>query len=132
MPGKRATTRYRDGARDARARAAHVKQSREYGRALADAEFPPAERAKFLAELGRIGNMAKACKSFGINHALVYGRMRWDSWFADDVESVLAEVCQGGDMCGRPAGAKRGGCCAACRAAKRGRSGSSTSRRRSV
>lgn len=115
----RPSSRYRRGAHDyPEARAEHTRQSREWRRQLADAEFGPAHRAAFLAALGMASQVKPAAELVGVTAARVYGRMSWDPGFAGDVERMLAQTCVGRDHCSTVRGYRDGGRCAGCRAAK--------------
>lgn len=117
-------TRYRYGARkasDAAATRAHVTQSREWRRDLATAAFDLDDQARLLTLLPEHPDVAEAAGLIGVTAGQVYGRMRWDSEFAEQVETLLATHCRalrnGG--CGTARGFKRGGRCQACRQAHR-------------
>ena len=112
------TSRYRLGARDEQARDAHNRQSRDWRRGLADAEFDAVDRALFLHALKVTGDPKGAAERLGITLGRVYGRMRWDAAFAAQVEAVLDELCAWIDGCGTIRGYRNGGRCTACRAAK--------------
>jgi hypothetical protein len=118
MPAKiSAVTRYRYGARGAAAGAAHSAASVAWRRAIAEAIFGTAEQDTLFAALRAGLTLTQAAKALDLTPQAVYGRARWDTDFHDRLEDVLDETCPAEDLCGRPAGVKNGGHCAACRAA---------------
>jgi hypothetical protein len=94
-------------------------QSREYRRALADADFDLPTRMAFLAALMTCADVVRAAEIVGYRHHTVYGRMRYDPTFAEQVETILSQVCVaiGHGCCGTASGYKRGGRCWSCRSA---------------
>jgi hypothetical protein len=113
------STRYRHGERTRHARAEHTRQSREWRRDLADAAFPLALRQKFLRLLWRDGSLPAAAARVDQTVMAIYGRMRWDSEFAELVERALTRLCRDNPRCGQAMGYKLGGRCRQCRNAKR-------------
>lgn len=120
----RPSTRYRYGARDRAARADHSTASRSYRRALADADFDDATRAAFLAALAVCADVVSAAATVGYTHGVIYGRMRYDPVFTEEVEAILSATCRAIQYgcCGSEAGYKRGGRCWSCRSAHHARS----------
>jgi hypothetical protein len=120
-------TRYRQRARDPKARAAHAADTTSWRRSVAEADFGPDEHAQLFdalrAGLRLTAAVAAAAATVGLTANAVYGRSRWDGEFGDSLEKVLAETCPAriaptGDFCGRPACARlHGGHCADCRRA---------------
>lgn len=110
-------TRYRQKARDPKARAAHAADTNSWRRSVAEADFGPDEHAELFAGLRSGLRITAAAAAIGMTANAVYGRASWDGEFADALEHVLADTCPAGDWCGRPAGVKHGGHCADCRRA---------------
>lgn len=110
-------TRYRQRARDAAARAAHAADTTSWRRSIAEADFGPDEQQQLVDALRRGASMTQAAAEIGLSTNLVYGRTQWDPDFSSELEAALTETCPAGELCGRPAGVKHGGHCAACRAA---------------
>jgi hypothetical protein len=97
-------TRWRQKARDPKARAAHAADTTSWRRSLAEADFGPEEQAELIENLRAGLRITEAAAAVGMTANAVYGRARWDVEFGNALEQVLAETCPAGDMCGRPAG----------------------------
>lgn len=110
-------TRYRQRARDPKARAAHAADTTSWRRSVAEADFGPDEQEQLFEALRAGLRLTAAAAAVGMTTHAIYGRARWDVEFGDALETVLAETCPAGDLCGRPAGVKHGGHCAECRRA---------------
>lgn len=126
MPPKPSRTvqpqsRYRRRARDDEAIAAHSRASKHYNRRLADAEFGPEHRARFLRVLEEVADVKVAAQRIWMTHDQVYGRARWDRAFRQAMEHILAERCLAKltGQCGSASGYKARGRCLECRTAHR-------------
>jgi hypothetical protein len=123
IPNPRPSTLYRAGVREGEPKRVHTLQSRQWRRAVASALFDAPDRSLFLQALRLDRDLATAAARVGVSLAQVYGRMRWDTSFSAEVETVLAELCANavqhhGHHCGTTRGYREGGRCADCRAAK--------------
>lgn len=116
MPALRPTTRYRYGTRTPTTRRAHAQQSRAWRRSLSDAEWTPALRAALLEAIQRHGQVKPAAAELGLPEQAVYGRMRWDTDLAAQVEQELDRSCRA--QVHDVTGYRAGGRCSSCRAAK--------------
>ncbi|AIG81291.1 Hypothetical protein AJAP_42620 (plasmid) [Amycolatopsis japonica] len=114
-------SRWRKGARDDVARAAHNAETTSWRRSLREATFDPEDHEVLFEQLRAGLRLSEAAAVVGQTTHAVYGRARWDAEFSEKLERVLAETCPA-EICGTAKGARQGGHCASCRAAHRGRS----------
>lgn len=80
------TSRYRAGEHTPDTRAAHAADTTSWRRTLADAEFSPELRARFLDLLRETGTVKATARGLGLTPQRVYGRMTRDAQFAAAVE----------------------------------------------
>lgn len=112
------TSRYRDGARDDEARAAHTDASREWRRQVGDAIFTPGVRTLLLDAVADRVPLAQVADALGISYQAVHGYAARYPEFADALDQACRDAAPLDTRHGTPGGYRHGGCrCRDCRAA---------------